>query len=314
MTIAAVCASHTPLKDYLSPGSDVELEVAHCFDDIRAWIGGFAPELLVILGPDHFNGFFYRLMPSFCIGATAQGVGDWKTSQKPFPIDAAFAENCTRHLHQAGIDVALSYQMAADHGCVQIIDQLFDWSALPPILPIFINCAAPPLPPLHRTVAFGRALGEFLGTLKRRVLVIGSGGLSHDPPIPQLTDASPEVRQRLIEGGDLTIEQRAARQARVIEDAHNRRAGKSIRTPLNPAWDKRFLELLMAGDFTQLCTLDDAGITKEGGCGGHEIRTWIAASAAIETTGSFSPKLHYYRAIEDWIAGYAVMSFDPIET
>lgn len=314
MTIAAVCASHTPLKDYLSPGSDVELEVAHCFDDIRAWIGGFAPELLVILGPDHFNGFFYRLMPSFCIGAAAQGVGDWKTSQKPFPIDAAFAENCTRHLHQAGIDAALSYQMAADHGCVQIIDQLFDWSALPPILPIFINCAAPPLPPLHRTVAFGRALGEFLGTLKRRVLVIGSGGLSHDPPIPQLTDASPEVRQRLIEGGDLTIEQRAARQARVIEDAHNRRAGKSKRTPLNPAWDKRFLELLMAGDFTQLCTLDDAGITKEGGCGGHEIRTWIAASAAIETTGSFSPKLHYYRAIEDWIAGYAVMSFDPIET
>lgn len=313
MTVAALCASHTPLKDYLSPGAEIEQEVAACFSEIRAWIDDFAPELVVVLGPDHFNGFFYKLMPSFCVGVAAQGVGDWQTSRDPFPIDTEISEHCARHLHQAGIDAALSYQMTTDHGCVQIIDQLFDWSQLPPVLPIFINCAAPPLPPLHRTVAFGKALGQFLATLERRVLVIGSGGLSHDPPIPQLADAPPEVRQRLIEGGELSVEARAARQARVIEDANNRRTDTSERTPLNPEWDRRFLKLLMAGDFDQLCTLNDLDITKDGGCGGHEIRMWMAASAAIEATGSFAPKLHYYRAIEDWIAGYAVMSFDPSE-
>ena len=311
MTVAALCASHSPLKDYLSPGVDIEQEVAACFSEIRAWVGDYAPELVVVLGPDHFNGFFYRLMPSFCVGVAAQGVGDWKTTSDPLPIDTEISEQCTKYLHQAGIDAALSYQMTTDHGCIQIIDQLFDWSVLPPVLPIFINCAAPPLPPLHRTVAFGKALGQFLATLDRRVLVIGSGGLSHDPPIPQLADAPPEVRQRLVEGGELSIEARAARQARVIEDANNRIAGTSERTPLNPEWDRRFLELLMAGNFDELCTLNDLDITKDGGCGGHEIRTWMAASAAIEASGSFTPKLHYYRAIEDWIAGYAVMSFDP---
>ena len=313
MSIAALCASHTPLKDYLSPGADIEQEVSECFSGIRTWVEDFAPELIVVLGPDHFNGFFYRLMPSFCVGAAAQGVGDWKTSRDPFPIDVETAETCVKHLHQSGIDAALSYQMTTDHGCVQIMDQLFDWPKLPPILPIFINCAAPPLPPLHRTVAFGQALGRFLATLHRRVLVIGSGGLSHDPPIPQLADAPPEVRQRIIEGGELSIEARAARQKRVIRDAVDRRAGTSERTPLNLEWDRRFLDLLMAQDFDQLCTLNDLDITKDGGCGGHEIRTWMAASAVIQAVGNYTPTLHYYRAIEDWIAGYAVMSFDPSE-
>ena len=150
-----------------------------------------------------------------------------------------------------------------------------------------------------------------LTTLERRVLIIGSGGLSHDPPIPQLADAPPEVRKRLIEGGELSVEARAARQARVIDDAEQRSAGTSERTPLNPAWDKRFLDLLVAREFAQVCAMDDASITADGGCGGHEIRTWLAASAAIDTTGTYDPKVHYYRAIEDWIAGYAVMTFSP---
>ena len=311
MPIAGLCASHSPLKDYLSPGDEIEQEVAACFGKISAWVDDFAPELIVVLGPDHFNGFFYYLMPSFCVGAAAQGVGDWKTSRDPFPIDPDIAEACVKHLHDAGIDAALSYQMVTDHGCVQIIDQLFDWQTLPPILPIFINCAAPPLPPLHRTVAFGTALGQFLKTLERRVLVIGSGGLSHDPPIPQLKDAPPDVKKRLVEGGELTVEARAARQQRVIDDAEQRRAGTSKRTPLNPAWDKQFLGMLTARDFDQVCAMDDATITADGGCGGHEIRTWLAASAAINVTNAYEPKIHYYRAIEDWIAGYAVMTFDP---
>ena len=103
MPIAALCASHTPLKEYISPGIDIEREVAACFSEVGKWLADFAPELVVVLGPDHFNGFFYQLMPSFCVGAAAQGVGDWKTSRDPFPIDAEIAEACVGHLHQAAV-------------------------------------------------------------------------------------------------------------------------------------------------------------------------------------------------------------------
>ncbi|MFT4581441.1 MAG: 2,3-dihydroxyphenylpropionate 1,2-dioxygenase [Gammaproteobacteria bacterium] len=310
MTITALCASHTPLKDYMSLGDEVAAEVNACMSTMKQWIEAFAPELVVVLGPDHFNGFFYNVMPSFCIGAAAQGVGDWKTSKMSYPTDPELAEAAVRHCHQSDIDVALSYQMFVDHGGVQILDQLFEWQNLPPVLPIFINCAAPPAPPLRRVLAFGTALGTFLSNLDRRVLVIGSGGLSHDPPIPQLHNAPPEVRRRLIEGGVLDPVARAARQQRVIDDAGLQQLGTSERTPLNPAWDQRFLEHLSAGDYDEICLMDDASITRDGGCGGHEIRPWIAASAAARAAGVNNPTVHYYRAIPQWIAGYAVMTFE----
>ena len=73
MPIAALCASHTPLKDYRSPGAEIEREVTACYSKIDTWIGNFAPELVVVLGPDHFNGFFYQL-PCFQNVASSQNV------------------------------------------------------------------------------------------------------------------------------------------------------------------------------------------------------------------------------------------------
>jgi len=311
MTLAALCASHTPLKDYLSPGTAIEKEISDCFTGIGTWVDGFAPDLVVVLGPDHFNGFFYQLMPSFCVGAAVEAIGDWKTPAGAFPVDAAIAEGCVRALHQQGIDAALSHRMVVDHGVVQILDQLFDWEALPPILPIFINCAAPPLPPLARVVALGRTLGRYLASLERRVLIIGSGGLSHDPPIPRLIDAPEEVRRRLIDGG-LSPAARTARQQRVLDEAVSQRDGSSQRTPLNPKWDQAFLDLLVTRNFEKICDMDDDSITRNGGCGGHEIRTWVAASAAIDVARAYHPRVHYYRAIPTWVAGFGVMTLESV--
>ena len=42
-----------------------------------AALHAFNPDLVVVFGPDHFNGFFYELMPAFCIGTAAEGSKDW---------------------------------------------------------------------------------------------------------------------------------------------------------------------------------------------------------------------------------------------
>lgn len=309
MSVAALCASHTPLKDYHSPGREVEREIAAVFSGLREWVRDYAPDLLVVIGPDHFNGFFYRLMPGFCVGALARGVGDWQTRSGPLPTEPALAEQCVVALQRGGIDPALSYDMVVDHGCTQIIEQLFDWAACPPILPVFINCAAPPLPPLQRVDALGTALGRFLDGLRRKVLVIGSGGLSHDPPIPALHDAPPAVRERLIAGGELSIAAREQRQQRVLDDALKQTAGTSERVPLNPDWDSRFLDELIANAPTRLLDRDDAAISREGGAGGHEIRTWIAAAACARAARATTARVRYYRAIPEWVAGYGIATF-----
>lgn len=315
MSVAALFASHTPLMDYCAPPAPIAHEVNACLDAVRAWVADYAPDLVVALGPDHFNGFFYQLMPAFCIGTAAESVGDWNTPAGPLLTAPDTAEACARALHAAGVDVALSHRMVVDHGITQLLDQVFDWAQLPPVVPVFVNCAAPPLPPLARVCALGEALGQvlcrFAADESRRVLIAASGGLSHDPPIPRLAEAPEAVRERLIAGGALSAEARAQRQQRVLDDAAGQVAGTSPRTPPDAAWDARVLDYLMARDFDSLCAMDDDDITREGGCGGHELRTWLAAAAAVDAAGVTDFELRYHRAIPEWITGYAVMTAGP---
>lgn len=308
MTVAALFASHTPLMDYHAPAPEVAQEVADCLAATRAWVADYQPDLVIACGPDHYNGFFYRLMPSFCIGTAAESVGDWNTPAGPLPVNAALAERCVAHVHGAGVDTAISYHMEVDHGVTQLMKQMFEWSTMPSLIPVFVNCAAPPRPPLARVVAFGRAIGAFAASLDCRVLLTASGGISHDPPIPTLAGAPDAVRERLIMGGTLSAEARAARQARVLTDAARQVSGESDRTPLNPAWDRAFLDHLRDDDERAILAMDDDSITREGGCGGHEIRAWIAMAAAARAAGVGDFSLKYYRAIAPWVAGYAVMT------
>lgn len=311
MAVAALFASHTPLKDYHSPGAAIAREVDACVADLQAWVTAFEPDLVIEFGPDHFNGFFYQLMPSFCVGTEAASIGDWQTSEGALPVAAAAAERLVGALHAAAVDTAISYRMTVDHGLTQLLDLLFERSALPPLVPVFINCAAPPLPPLARVIALGQAVGRFAASLGGNVLIMASGGLSHDPPLPTLATAPAEVRERLIAGGTLSAAARAARQQRVLDEGRRFAAGTSDRTPLNPQWDQAFLAALARADFTALCAMNDGDITRDAGCGGHEVRTWIAAAAALAAAGPFRAELRYYRAIPEWIAGFAAMTAEP---
>ncbi|VFS75318.1 2,3-dihydroxyphenylpropionate/2,3-dihydroxicinnamic acid 1,2-dioxygenase [Kluyvera cryocrescens] len=47
----------------------------------------------------------------------------------------------------------------------------------------------------------GEAMGRFLSTLNKRVLILGSGGLSHQPPVPELAKVDAHMRDRLLGSG-----------------------------------------------------------------------------------------------------------------
>ena len=56
------------LRD-LAPGGveAIIIDNSDLYDEARAFVQAFAPEVVIEFAPDHFNGFFYRLMPSFCM-------------------------------------------------------------------------------------------------------------------------------------------------------------------------------------------------------------------------------------------------------
>ncbi|MEQ8493140.1 MAG: 3-carboxyethylcatechol 2,3-dioxygenase, partial [Gammaproteobacteria bacterium] len=88
--------------------------------------------------------------------------------------------------------------------------------------------------------------------------------------------------------------------------------GVSPRLPPDPAWDRYVLDRIEACDLDALCALDDAAITRDGGCGGHEIRAWLAVAAAALAAGCERFERRYYRAIPEWITGYGVMTAGPV--
>ena len=56
---------------------------------------------------------------------------------------------------------------------------------------------------------------------------------------------------------------------------------------------------------------DDDEITAKGGRGGHEIRAWVAAFACLNAFGPYRADVTYYRAIPEWISGFAMMRGQP---
>jgi 2,3-dihydroxyphenylpropionate 1,2-dioxygenase len=303
--------SHSPLLNLPGPSRDLLDDIEGAIAKAREFVSDYDPELVVIFSPDHYNGFFYKVMPPFCIGMSATGVGDYGTHAGPLRVPADLAAECAQAVLDAGVEVAVSASMDVDHGTVQPLEKLFGDATSRPVMPIFINAIAVPLGPLYRCRALGSAIGTYLGTLDKRVLVIGSGGLSHSPPVPTLATAPPAVLERIVHGQPMTAQQRQARQAVVIEAAKHFAGGESELQPLNPVWDRRFLEIIDAGRLAELDQWSNSFVLREGGSSAHEIRTWVAAFAALETAGQYQTLMRYYKPAPDLIAGFAIRTAAP---
>lgn len=304
-----VCASHSPLMLVDMPRSAPDSqEFLARTEVVRARVEHFAPDLIVVFGPDHFNGFFFDLMPVFCIGAAAESTEDWRLPKTELNVPSDLALSCAKRLREAGLDVALSWRMKVDHG-ITIPLKLF--AGLPTahrVLPIFVNCAAPPRAPFQRVRRFGAEVGKFLATLDQRVLIVGSGGLSHDPPTPHFIDAPPAIRQRLIDRNTPSADDYRAREARVISAAHAMVKGCGPCQRPDEAWDRAVIEALHSGRMDAYDGCSEENIDREAGFGGHEIRCWVAACAAMEELGGPRPRLDYYRLVPEWITGMGLMT------
>lgn len=311
MPIHLECLSHTPLHGYVDPAPEVVAEVARVQAAAQERVRTFAPELIVIFAPDHFNGFFYDVMPPFCIGAAANAIGDFNSLAGTLPVPTNLATAMAQAVLDADVDVSLSYRMQVDHGCADALAALTGGLDRYPVIPVFINSVAPPMATLRRARLLGDAVGRFLAQTGKRVLVVGSGGISHEPPVPELAGATAEVAERLIAGRNPSAESRAARQARTVAAARAFAAGDSPLHPLNPEWDRAFLARLTSGDVTSVDDMTNDAITRDGGKSAHEIRTWVAAFGALAACGPYRASLDYYRAIPEWIAGFATMHAVP---
>lgn len=311
MLIGSVCMSHSPLLDKIRASAETEKAFNDALDRVRDKVAALKPDLVIIFYPDHVNGFFYRLLPSFCVGIEGTSIGDYGSAAGKLTLPVPVAEDLAQSVIDQGVDTAVSYKIELDHGGVQPLELLSERHDMPPFIPIFVNSAAAPRPIFERVRALGRAVGKWAMARPERILVIGSGGLSHDPPVPQFATASPQVREQLIEGHDMTFQQRFSRSNRVLGEGTKSLQGKSDLLALNPEWDKGLLDAFLAGDLTKLDQTSDEDLTKIGGRGGHEVRAWFAALACLKEAGEYDGTVDFYEPVDAWLTGMGVFSAVP---
>jgi len=313
MTLATICASHSPLMHEGVAAPEAKEDVGQAFEKLAAFIRNFAPELIVMFWPDHFNGFFYDLMPAFCVGLRANAIGDWDTRPGELPVPTDEAYDLLVHLLKSGIDVASSRRMSVDHGAVQIWEEMFGQNKPypAPIIPIFVNCSAPPVPEYQRVRHLGSLVGDWAQTTGKRVLIVGSGGLSHDPPTPDFATAPAEVRERLIAGRDPAPETMAARKAFVLEAGVAAAKGLPPCMPLDPEWDAQVMKIFSSGKLAEFDAFQPTVVRATAGRGANEILTWVAALSAQASAGAYEADYEFYRAVDGWIAGMGMIACQP---
>ena len=307
MTLALLATSHSPLLEHADLTPTVADELDSAFAEARKFVHDFDPDVVVNFGPDHYNGFFYQLMPAFCIGYAAESIGDYGSQAGRLDVPEDLARGLAEAVINDGIDLAVSLDMQVDHGAVQPMEIVYGDITAKPFVPIFLNSVAPPFTPMNRVRLLGEAVGRHLAGLDQKVLLIASGGLSHDPPVPQMATATPAQRTMLMgQGGPLSPEARSARQQRVIDTARDFVAGTARIQELAPEWDQELLRILASGDLTPLDAWTPTEMARIAGNSAHEVRTWLAGYAALSAAGPYTVQHSYYRPIKELIAGFAL--------
>jgi aromatic ring-opening dioxygenase catalytic subunit (LigB family) len=154
------------------------------FGQLRSRLEAARLEALVLFTAEHWANFFLDHISPYCIGRAQEFAGpiepwlkiDKATLQGAPDLAQAILTAC----HARDIEPGFSYEMHLDHGTMIPLHFLTPAMNLP-IVPIVINTLAPPLPTPRRCFLLGQAVGEVVRRDVRRIGVIATGGMSHDP-------------------------------------------------------------------------------------------------------------------------------------
>ena len=144
------------------------------------------PDLLVMVGADHFHQFFADNYPAFLIGKQPQYDATFYNEEREFGIPKYLLEGdedlsgyMLQGLLDRGFDFSVSHELKIDHSIICPIITTRPDADLP-IVPIYTNIFAPPLPSPKRFWDLGRAIRSIIDEYPsdKRIAAIGSGHLS----------------------------------------------------------------------------------------------------------------------------------------
>ncbi|HEY1639931.1 MAG TPA: extradiol ring-cleavage dioxygenase [Streptosporangiaceae bacterium] len=191
-TVAAVIAStHHPFYYRASTSSGADRppfadEWVAKIESFRATLTRARPDVLVMVGSDHFHQLWLDNMPQFLIGKAPFYDANFYNEEREFGLPRLLlrgSEDLSAYLLRSGIDsgfdLAFSNELRVDHSITCPIITLRPEADLP-IVPVYTNIFAPPMPQPARFVQLGQAIRAMVEAWPSdlRVAIIGTGHLS----------------------------------------------------------------------------------------------------------------------------------------
>lgn len=323
MDTMMVCASHSPLIYFPGRETDTTRACRAALATERQRVQEFDPELIVMFGTDHYGGQSMSSMPSFCVGTAATALADVGGFAGDLDVPEPIAEGCVGALRGDGVDVAVSYALEVDHGFSQALQEFTGGLDRYPVLPVFVNCIAPPFVPFSRVRALGQAVGRYVGGLDLdRVLVMGTGGISHDPAFlfPPIHDVGPDWKPHHLLGTkqsdvprqawiDYEIEAHEAAATMLADAAADGVAPEEYSIVLD--FDDRVLGLVTGGELASFDEWDPTEVVTTAGVGAMEILSWVAAANCAETLGAARPGVRFHEGIIEFGVGFGLVEASP---
>nr|WP_279162957.1 catechol 1,2-dioxygenase [Rhodococcus erythropolis] len=274
----------------------------------REKIAASKPDVVLILGSNHFRGFWLDLIPAFTLGVgECISSGESGTPKGPQRVDVEFARHLANELIEGGrFDLAYSARLQIDHGQSHAIQYLLDGIDVP-IVPLVVNVFAPPLPTFKRCEEVAKALRDAVASYPAdtRVVVIASGGLSHRLPWPDWRDPHGEDEDFMVQAW------LDGRENWSDYDVRRRQIIRAADAAITPEFDDRILDLFASGKASELAEFTTQQIEDEAGNGAQELRTWLMMAAMLDYVPG---ECLAYEAIPEWLTGMGVTILDPAGT
>jgi len=273
--------------------------------EARDEIAAARPDTVILVGSNHFRGFWLDLIPSFTIGVgECVASGESGTPEGPQPVDVPLARHIANTLVEGGrFDLAYSAKLQIDHGQSHAIQYLLDGLDVE-IVPLVVNVFAHPLPTLERCEQLGSAIRDAVLAFPegRRVAVIGSGGLSHRLPWPDWREPHGDDEEFMV-GAWLN-----GRDHWKDYDVRRREIIRAAEAAINEDFDEEFLSLVENGRTHEVTRYTTEELEKVAGNGAQEVRTWLLMAALL---GHAPGRRLSYESLPEWLTGMGVAVLDP---
>ncbi len=176
---------HPPRLVYEMAQAPGKMKGEALMKQVREQVEKAAPDVIIEVDSDHFVNFFYNNLPSFCIGMAEEAQGPQET-WCPMPRYVVKGHvPMAKALFEYGVhdrfDLSAAHELRPDHSLMVPLHFLNPGMELP-VIPVYTNGFASPLPLATRCYSLGRMLRRFVDAWdgNERVAVIASGCFAMD--------------------------------------------------------------------------------------------------------------------------------------